>query len=194
MRIRPRQPKHRPKPDFTANQDIRAQEMRVIDEHGGQLGVMTREEALRMAEQNQKDLVLIAAQANPPVVKLIDISKHKYQLQQRKDEVRKLSKPTEIKELRLSPFIAQGDLEARIKRVREFLEDNDKVRLLLRFKGREITKKEFGEQVLRKVFQAVEDIAQIEVDAKLQGKMMTMQIMPAKKKKAVDDVTPSSTE
>lgn len=144
---------------------------------------MSRDAALRIAQDEGKDLILISAQANPPVTKLIEASKFKYQQQQRAQEVRKLSKPSEIKELRLSPFIAAGDLEARTKRVREFLEDGDKVRLLLRFKGREITKKEYGENVMNKVFEAVSDIATIETAPKLMGKMMTMQLQPAKKGK-----------
>lgn len=158
--------------------------MRLLNAQGEMIGVVSRAEALHLAEQEGKDVILIAPQAVPPVAKLIEISKYKYQQQQRKQEVRKASKPAEIKEIRLSPFIAEGDLEARARKVRKYLEDGDKVRFQLRFRGREITKKEFGEGVLNKIFAQVEDIAKIEVPAKMQGKMMTMQLMPDKKAKS----------
>lgn len=167
------------------NEQIRAVEVRVIDSKGNQIGVLSRDAALAMAEEQEKDLILVTAQANPPVAKIIEASKHKYQQEQRIQEVRKSSKVGEIKELRLSPFIASGDLESRTKRVREFLEDGHKVRLMLRFKGREITKKEFGHDVMDKLYQAVSDVGQIETPAKLSGKMLMMQLMPAKKKKEV---------
>lgn len=165
------------------NEQIRATEVRVIDSLGNQVGVLSRDTALDMARQEDKDLVLVTAQSNPPVVKIIEASKHKYQQEQRQQEVRKASKGSEIKELRLSPFIASGDLDSRTKRVREFLEDGHKVRLMLRFKGREITKKEFGHDVMDKVYQAVADIATRETEPKLSGKMLMMQLMPGKKKK-----------
>ncbi len=164
------------------NEDIRASEVRVLTDRGEQVGVMTRDEAIHLAEEQGKDLILMVAQAEPPVVKIIEESKHKYQMQQLKQKQRMSGKVSEIKELRLSPFIADGDLQARTKRVREFLEDGDKVRLLLRFRGREITKKEFGENVLNKLYDGVSDIARIEIQPKLQGKVMTMQLMPEKKK------------
>jgi translation initiation factor IF-3 len=167
------------------NEQIRAVEVRVIDSKGNQIGVLSRDAALAMAEEQEKDLILVTAQANPPVAKIIEASKHKYQQEQRIQEVRKSSKVGEIKELRLSPFIAAGDLESRTKRVREFLEDGHKVRLMLRFKGREITKKEFGHDVMDKLYQAVSDVGQIETPAKLNGKMLMMQLMPAKRKKEV---------
>lgn len=154
----------------------------MIDEKGEQLGVLSRAAALQLAQERETDLIIIAPQAQPPVAKLIEESKYKYQQQQRKQEVRKLSKGGDIKEMRLSPFIASGDLESRIKRAQEFLEDGDKVRFLLRFKGREITKKEFGENVMHKVIDALQDVAQVETEPKLQGKVLSMQLMPAKKK------------
>jgi translation initiation factor IF-3 len=180
--------------DFVMNEQIRATEVRVIDSMGGQVGVLTRDAALAMAQEQEKDLILVTAQATPPVVKIIEASKHKYQQEQRQQEVRKASKTGEIKELRLSPFIAAGDLESRTKRVREFLEDGHKVRLMLRFKGREITKKEFGHDVMDKLYQAVSDVAQIETAPKLAGKMLMMQLMPGKKKKEGGAAEPSSAQ
>lgn len=157
--------------------------MRVIDEKGEQVGVLSTQAAIDLAKEREKDLILIAPQASPPVAKIIEESKYKYQQQQRKQEVRKASKASDIKEVRLSPFIATGDLESRIKRAKSFLEDGDKVRFLLRFKGREITKKEFGENVMDKVIESLEEVSQVETAPKLQGKVLSMQLMPAKKKK-----------
>ena len=145
---------------------------------------MSKQAALALAEEQNKDVVLIAANANPPVAKLIEYSKHKYQQQQKKQEEKRATKKSDIKELRLSPFIADGDLQSRIDRVREFLEDGFKVRLHVRFKGRQITKKDFGQDVLNKIFEAVSDIGQIEIEPKMQGKMLSGQLMPLPKGKA----------
>jgi translation initiation factor IF-3 len=157
--------------------------MRLISERGEQLGVMTKPEALARAEQEGKDLVLITDKANPPVVKLIALSKHKYQQQQKSQEEKKASRAADTKELRLSPFMAQGDLDARIARTREFLTDNHKVKLQMKFKGREITKKEFGEAVFKKLFSAVADLGGVEIPPKLLGKVMFAQITPVKGKR-----------
>lgn len=145
---------------------------------------MSKQAALQMAEEQNKDVVLISATANPPVAKLIEYSKHKYQQQQKKQEEKRATKKSDIKELRLSPFIAEGDLQSRIDRVREFLEDGFKVRLHVRFKGRQITKKDFGQDVLDKIFAAVTDIGQVEIAPKMQGKMLSGQLMPLPKGKA----------
>lgn len=167
------------------NEAIRSAEMRLIDQFGEQLGVFSRQQALEMAEREGKDLVMITEKALPPVVKLIEFSKFKYQLQQKKQEEKKGSKGNVIKELRLTPFMASGDLEARINRIREFLEENNKVRLQMKFKGREITKQEFGMNVFTRIFTAVEDVGRVEIAPKLLGKVMSAQITPTGKKKAV---------
>ncbi len=171
------------------NEYIRAAEIRLIDQFGGQLGVFSRQQALELAEQEGKDLVMIADKANPPVVKLIEFSKFKYQLQQKKQEEKKGTKGNVIKELRLTPFMASGDLEARIARVREFLEENNKVRLQMKFRGREITKQEFGVNVFQRIFDAVSDVGRVEITPKLMGKMMSAQITPAGKKKTAGSTT-----
>lgn len=165
------------------NEMIRASEMRLIDQFGGQMGVFSREEAFALAEREEKDLILISDKATPPVVKLIDYSKFKYQLQQKKQEEKKGTKGNVIKELRLTPFMASGDLEARINRVREFLEEGNKVRLQMKFKGREITKQEFGTNVFKKIFDAVSEVGRVEIEPKVTGKFMSAQITPTGKKK-----------
>lgn len=165
------------------NEGIRSAQMRLIDQFGEQLGVYSRQEALDLAEREGKDLVMIAEKAEPPVVKLIEFSKFKYQLQQKKQEEKKGTKGNVIKELRLTPFMASGDLEARINRIREFLEENNKVRLQMKFKGREITKQEFGMNVFTRIFTAVADVGRVEIAPKLLGKVMSAQLTPAGKKK-----------
>lgn len=166
------------------NEMITAPEVRVINSRGEQLGVMPTSQALGMADEEGKDLIMIADKAVPPVVKLIELSKFRYQEQQKQqEEAKKSSKGSGMKELRLTPFIAAGDLEARINRVREFLEEGNKVRLHVKFKGREITKSEFGTQVLQKIFDAVADVGKVESAPKLVGKFMSAQIMPTGKKK-----------
>lgn len=144
---------------------------------------MTKAEALQKAHELNVDVVEIAGKATPPVVKLISFSKFKYQIQQKLNEEKKRTKNSEIKELRLTPFIAQGDLDSRVKKARQFLENGDKVRLVVKFKGRQITKKEFGDNVLLKATKALEDISSVEVAPKLMGKLIMMQLMPSKKKK-----------
>jgi translation initiation factor IF-3 len=164
------------------NQQIRAAEVRLISDTGEQIGVVSKSQALQLADEQDKDVILIAPTAQPPVAKLIQYSKFKYQQQQKKQEEKRASKKSDIKELRLSPFIAEGDLDSRIERVREFLDDGFKVRLHVRFKGREITKKEFGQDVISRVISAVSDISAVEMEPKMQGKMMSAQIMPTGKK------------
>ena len=164
------------------NQQIRAAEVRLISDTGEQIGVVSKSQALQLADEQDKDVILIAPTAQPPVAKLIQYSKFKYQQQQKKQEEKRASKKSDIKELRLSPFIAEGDLDSRIERVREFLDDGFKVRLHVRFKGREITKKEFGQDVISRVISAVSDISAVEMEPKMQGKMMSARIMPTGKK------------
>lgn len=154
--------------------------MRLINEKGEQIGVMSTQEAINLAEEESKDVILIAMKADPPVAKLIEYSKHKYQQQQKKQAAKKSAKKSDIKELRLSPFIADGDLDSRIDRVKEFLEDGYKIRLQVRFKGRQITRKEFGYKVIEKITNAVADNGQLEMEPKLQGKVLTAQLMPKK--------------
>lgn len=160
------------------------QEIRLLDEFGKQIGVMSKQQALDMAKAEKKDLVLITEQATPPVVKLINFSKFKYQLKQQQAEGKKNAKKQEIKELRLRPFMGKGDFEARLKRIVEFLEDGDKVRPYVEFKGREITRQEFGFELLQKIKEATAELATVEISPKAQGKKIFMQLMPVKKAKA----------
>ncbi len=162
------------------NQFIRADEVRVIDEKGEQVGVMPTREAIARAKEQDKDLVLITGQTNPPVAKIIELAKYKYQLQQKNAASRKKSKSQDIKEVRFTPFMGAGDFESRLKKVKSFLEKGDKVRLSLMFKGRAITKKEFGYDIFANVIEATKDMAAVEMEPKLLGKKLIAQLMPAK--------------
>lgn len=143
---------------------------------------MSRDEAVSQAKQVEKDIVLITENAKPPVAKMISFSKFKYQLDQKKTEGKKASKKQEIKEVRFRPFMGQGDFDARMKKVFEFLEDGDKVRPYVEFKGREITRKEFGFRLVEKIVEATRELATVELEPKMMGKKLTMQLMPIKKK------------
>lgn len=168
----------------TVNRQIRYPEVRVLNETGEMLGVMPTSQALERAQAEEKDLILITPNAKPPVCKIIDLAKYKYQMQQKRADDRKSAHKQEIKEVRLTPFMSDNDLQIRIKKVTEFLERGDKVRLSVEFKGgRQITKKDFGFELCDKVFAAVADISSIEMEPKQMGKKIIAQIMPKKKAK-----------
>ena len=167
---------------LVTNLRIRATEVRVLTDSGEVLGVMSRDEALAKARAAEKDLVLVAANAQPPVVKIIDAAKFKYQQKQKVAQQRKSAKTQETKEIRLKPFMGEGDIESRIKKVIGFLEKGDKVRLSVEFKGRAITKQDFGFNLVKRIITATESIGQVEVEPRMMGKKLLAQIMPKKKK------------
>jgi translation initiation factor IF-3 len=181
-----RRPTKRPQTNIfvKANHAIRFPEVRVLSEHGDMLGVMPIAEAQQMAVNSDKDLVLLTEKAEPPIVKIIDLAKHKYQMQQKQAESRKKARNQDIKEVQFSPFIGEGDFQTKLRKVTEFLTRGDKVRVTVDFKrGRTITKKEFGFEVLNKVFAATADISVIETQPQFFGKKLQAQLMPGKKHK-----------
>jgi len=180
-----KKPFQRPQQQFrvTANHMIRVPELRVLTEHGEMIGVLSTQAAMEQARNAGKDLVLVTESARPPIAKIIDIAKYRYQLQQKMAEGRKKSKAQDIKEIRLTPFIGEGDFQTRLKRVMEFLKKGDKVRLTLEFKGRAITKQEFGREHFDRIFAETAEIATIEIHPKMLGKKMMAQLMPIKKQK-----------
>lgn len=155
----------------------------MLDQFNKQVGVMTKDEALRKARELGVDIVEIAPKAVPPVAKLIDFSKFKYQQQQKEQDEKKKTKISEIKELRMTPVMAQGDFDVRMKKARKYLEDGDKVRLVVKFQGRQIARKDLGERVIRKAVEQLSDCSQMEIQPKLMGKLLMMQLTPVKKKK-----------
>lgn len=167
-----------------ANHAIRVPQVRVLSEHGEMIGVMTTGEAMSRAQAEEKDLVMVTEKADPPIVKIIDLAKFKYQLQQKQAEGRKKARTQKTKEIVFTPFIGEADFQTRLKRIFEFLERGDKVRLTVDFKsGRQATKKEFGFETLQKVFDATAELAVIEIKPQAMGKKIMAQIMPIKKGK-----------
>lgn len=140
-------------------------------------------DAITQAKAKEKDIILITENAKPPVAKMIAFSKFKYQLDQQKSESKKKAKKQEIKEVRFRPFMGQGDFDARMKRIYEFLEDGDKVRPYVEFKGREITRKEFGYKMIDNIIELTQEISQVEIQSRLNGRKLMIQLMPIKKKK-----------
>jgi len=167
---------------YRVNNQIQAAQIRVLDIEGKQVGVFSREEALVKAREAETDLVEIAPQAVPPVAKLIDFNKFLYQESKKKQEEKKKAKVSETKEVRLGPFMGDNDLSVMIGRARGFLEDGDKVRLIVKFIGRQIIHPEFGHKILGKVFTALQDISKIDREPKLEGKQLIAIISPEKKK------------
>lgn len=166
---------------IVANFRIRYPEVRVLTEKGDVVGIMPTREALYKAQQEEKDLVLITAKAKPPVVKIIELSKYKYQAKQKKAKDRKKNRKQDLKELRFSIFMGDNDLQSRIKKIKKFLEKGDKVKLTLLFKGRQIMKKDLAYNLFAKIFEETKELAEIEIEPKIIGKKMIAQISPIKK-------------
>jgi translation initiation factor IF-3 len=156
------------------NERIAALEMRLLDAENKQIGIVSRAEALQKRQETGLDLVEIAAQAQPPVVKLIDYQKFLYQLKKKKQEEKRNAHQSEMKELQLGPFIGQHDLEIKLKRAREFITDGDKVKFSVRFKGREMGHTNLGRELLNKVVENMADIAKVEREIKMEGRKMVM--------------------
>jgi translation initiation factor IF-3 len=176
-----------------ANHMIRFPEVRVLGEAGEVLGVMPATEAQRLAREQYTDLVLVTEKAQPPIVKIIDIAKFKYQLKQKESESRKKSKAQDIKEVRFTPFIGEADFQVKLRKVEEFLKKGDKVRLTLEFRGRAITKKDVAFTMFANIFQAMDEISAVEIEPKMVGRKLIAQLMPAKKSKKKETIATTST-
>ena len=164
------------------NEGIRARELRLISDNGDQLRVKTKQEALKMAEDANLDLVLVAPKAKPPVAKIMDYGKYRFELQKKQREARKKQKVVNIKEVRLSPTIDTNDFNTKMKNARKFLSKGDKVKVSIRFKGRAITHKDIGRDVLNRFAEATEDVATVESKAKMDGRSMFLMLAPKTEK------------
>jgi len=172
----------RKKPDDTImNENIRSQELRVLGDDGEQFGIISRNEALKMAEDRGLDLVLVSPNAKPPVAKVMDYGKHKYQLEKKKKEARKNQKIIDVKEVKFSCKIADNDIAYKVKHAREFLEAGKHVKLRVFLRGREMANPEWGVDVLNRVWPMLEDVGNLEQDAKRDGRYVNMYITPLKK-------------
>ena len=151
------------------NEQIRARQVRLIAEDGEQVGVVSIQDALARAEEAGLDLVEISPNAEPPVCKILDYGKYKYEQQKKAAEARKKQKVIEVKELKFRPNIDDHDYQVKIKAARRFLEEGDKVKITLRFRGREMSHMDLGMKVLTRVREELADIGKVESEAKVEG-------------------------
>nr|WP_268931484.1 translation initiation factor IF-3 [Neisseria lactamica] len=163
------------------NGEITAKEVRLISESGEQLGVVSVREALAMAEGQDVDLVEISPTAKPPVCKLMDYGKYKYQQAKKRDEAKKNQKQVQIKEIKFRPGTDEGDYQIKMRNINRFLADGDKVKVTLRFRGREMAHQQLGAQLLERVKEDLAEVAQIESFPRMEGRQMVMMIAPKKK-------------
>lgn len=170
-------------PRHKLNNQISAPEVRVLDETGKQVGILPISDALTQAHELGIDLVEIAGQATPPVVKLIDYKKFLYQEKKRKQEEKKNAHVSETKQIRFGPFIGEHDLGIKVERAREFIKEGDKVKFIIKFQGRAITKQDLGRGVLEKVVKDLEDIAKIEREIHMEGRQMVVTFSKETQKK-----------
>ena len=158
---------------YRINQNIANRPLLVIDNAGEKLGVIGRDEAIRIAKEKEMDLVEIAGNANPPVAKIVNFQKFKYEESKKEQVAKKNAKDVELKEIWLTPRIAEHDLQTRLRRVDEFLKDGDKVMFRVKFKGREMAHLELGFNILNKIFAQFGDKLTIERPAKVEGRSIT---------------------
>jgi len=164
------------------NDGIRAREVRLIAQDGEQLGVKSTQDALALAEAANLDVVLVAPTAKPPVARIMDYGKYRFELQKKQRDARKKQKTINIKEVRLSPTIEQNDFQTKLNNAIKFLGKGDKVKASVRFKGRAITHKEIGQKVLEQLAEATKDIATVESRPKMDGRSMFLMLAPKAEK------------
>ena len=160
------------------NEEIRDKEVRVIDTDGTMLGVMPTEKALELATEKKLDLVNISPNAKPPVCKILDYGKYRYELQKKEKEARKKQKTTQVKEIRLSTFIEEHDVQVKANTASKFLKDGDKVKVSLRFRGRERDYKDKGMAVMQSFAEIVSEVGVVEKKPVFEGRSLTMVLGP----------------
>jgi translation initiation factor IF-3 len=152
----------------------------LVDENGEMVGVLTKSEALQKAQNAGLDLVEVSPNADPPVCKILDYGKYKYEQQKKKAEAKKKQKVIEIKEIQMRPGIDENDFQVKLRAIRRFIDEGNKVKISMRFRGREIAHHDLGMQVLERVREELTDGIKIEQHPKLEGKQMIMVVAPAK--------------
>jgi translation initiation factor IF-3 len=176
------------------NEMIRVPQVRLIGDDGNQVGVVSRDEALAYARQRDLDLVEVAADARPPVCRVLDYSKYKYEQEQKQKAARKHQKQVHVREIKLRPKIATNDYETKKGHVRRFLDSENKVKVTIMFRGREMSHPERGEALLMRLAEDVADLGQIEQRPNQDGRNMTMMLGPVKKKDAPTEKAPGDAE
>ena len=165
------------------NEDIRAFRVRLIGSDGTQLGIVAREDALSEARSAGLDLVLIAPEAEPPVVKVMDYGKHLFDKKKAKAAQRKRQKQTHVKEVKFRPGTEEGDYQIKLRNLMRFLEEGDKTKISLRFKGREMAHPELGATLLKRIEGDLEPLASVETEPRLEGRQLTMVLAPKRRRK-----------
>ena len=160
------------------NEDINVEEIRCIGADGEQLGIMNVVDAIKLAEVAGLDLVEISPNTNPPVCKILDFGKYKYEAQKRKNEARKKQKTIDVKEIKLRPNIDEHDYQVKMRKIYEFLDDGDKVKVTMRFRGREMAHQQIGVDVLSRVRKDTDEKSKVELFPKLEGRQMIMVLGP----------------
>lgn len=162
------------------NENIKAKQVRLIDANNENRGVVSIREALSLAEEEGLDLIEISPQATPPVCKILDFGKYRYEQQKRKNEAKKNQKVVEVKELKLRPMIETHDYEVKVKQARKFLDQGNKVKFTMRFKGRELSANDMGKKILTQILDDLDGVCKVDSEMKLEGRQMTMVVAPAK--------------
>ena len=166
--------------EILINENIKAKQVRLIDAGNENRGIVSIKEALEAADEAGLDLIEISPQANPPVCKILDYGKYRYEQQKKKNEAKKNQKIVEIKELKLRPVIETHDYEVKIKQATKFLEQGNKVKFTMRFKGRELSANDMGKQIMSQIVEDLENCSRIDSEMKLEGRQMSMILAPQK--------------
>lgn len=161
------------------NEEINVDEVRLVGADGEMIGVVSIKEALVKAEESGLDLVEVSPQAKPPVCKILDYGKYKYEQQKKASEARKKQKVTDVKEVKIRPGIEKHDYDVKMRNARRFLEKGDKVKVTMRFRGREMAHQDIGLDVLKRMQEELQDIGKTDLQPKLEGRQMIMVLSPA---------------
>jgi len=156
--------------------------VRLIDDKGKQVGIVSVNDAIKLAEERNLDLVEVAPDAKPPVCRILDYGKYKYKINKKQKLAKKKQHKIQVKEIKMRPKIDKHDLDVKIKHIRSFLENGDKVKLTVRFRGRELSHPEYGYEVLNNLIETLKDISNVEVEPKLENRLMQMVLAPKSQK------------
>lgn len=170
---------------YRINERIFASTLRVLDEEGKQIGILSKSEALEKSKSLGMDLVEIAPTATPPVARIIDFKKFLYQEEKKKREEKKKAKTSDTKEVRLGPFMNDHDLDVMVGRAKEFLSDNDKVRLVVRFTGRQMAHPEFGHKIISRAIDSLSEVSKVDKEPKFEGRQLIGMLSPERKKNGI---------
>ncbi|APT72317.1 translation initiation factor IF-3 [Thermosipho sp. 1063] len=160
------------------NEEIRASEVRVVGQDGKQLGIMSTDKALELAYSQKMDLILVAPNAKPPVAKIMDYGKYKYELAKKEKKAKKNQKIIEVKQMKFRIKIDEHDYQTKVKHIKRFIESGNKVRVVIMFRGRELAFAEKGKEILDRIKEDIKDIAVVEKQPKLEGRDMWMMLKP----------------